>query len=106
MGESCPVRRSGQAAVCLGYGEPRPQVLVTGGLSADNNVLSDAWILDVQLGHWKEVSRDIQIMLFFLPIMLCPNAQYLALLCSPEVPIMLIEKYFLVMLLRQFELSC
>ena len=56
MGEPCPVGRKGHAAVCLGYGEPRPQVLVTGGLGPGKKVLSDAWILDVQSGHWREVS--------------------------------------------------
>ena len=55
VGEPCPVGRARHAAVCLGYGEPYPQVLVTGGLSPDNNVLSDAWILDVQSGLWREV---------------------------------------------------
>ena len=56
VGEPCPVGRSLHAAVCLGYGEPRPQVLVTGGLGAGMKVLSDAWILDMQSGHWREVS--------------------------------------------------
>ena len=57
VGEPCPVERSRHAAVCLGYGEPHPQLLVTGGLDADNRVLSDAWILDVQSRHWREVSE-------------------------------------------------
>ena len=55
VGDPCPVGRVGHGAVCLGYGEPLPQVLVTGGLDDVGKVLSDAWILDVQSGHWREV---------------------------------------------------
>ena len=55
MGEPCPVRRSYPAAVCLGYGGDHPQLLVTGGLSTRTKVLSDAWMLDLQSGNWREV---------------------------------------------------
>ena len=44
------------AAVCLGYGGDHPQLLVTGGLDAGHKVLSDAWLLDVKSGQWREVS--------------------------------------------------
>ena len=55
-GEPCPVGRSGHAAVCLhGYGGYHPHLLVTGGLDKDKTVLSDAWILDLESGRWKEV---------------------------------------------------
>ena len=57
-GESCPVGRSGHAAVCLGYGGDNPQLLITRGLGVGNKVLSDSWILDLQSGRWKEVSVD------------------------------------------------
>ena len=67
MGEPCPTERKGHAAVCLGYGEPHPQVLVTGGLGPSNEVLSDAWILDVQSRHWKEVSVYVRCVLCFRP---------------------------------------
>ena len=51
----CPVGRNCHAAVCLGYGGDHPQLLVTGGKDNDLNVLSDAWILDLQSGKWREV---------------------------------------------------
>ena len=54
-GEPCPVKRSGHAAVCLGYGGDHPQLLVTGGSGGGNKVLSDVWILDIQSRRWKEV---------------------------------------------------
>jgi hypothetical protein len=54
-GEHRPSERFQHAAVCLGYGGDHPQLLVTGGRSADNMALSDAWMLDVQSGRWKEV---------------------------------------------------
>ena len=57
-GESFPLWRTGQAAVCLGYGGDHPQLLITGGLGAGNKVLSDSWIFDLQSGRWKEVSVD------------------------------------------------
>ena len=60
VGEPRPVERTRHGAVCLGYGEPHPQVLVTGGLDAGRKVLSDAWILDVQSGRWREVSVEMR----------------------------------------------
>ena len=51
--------RSGHAAVCLGYGGDHPCLLVTGGLDMDKTVLSDAWILDLQSGKWREVRVSI-----------------------------------------------
>ena len=55
VGEPCPVRRAGHAAVCLNYGEDQPQIFIFGGQD-DFNVFSDGWILDVQSGRWREVS--------------------------------------------------
>ena len=55
VGEPCPVGRSSHATVCLGYGGDCPQLLVIGGLAADNKTLGDAWLLDVQSGKWREV---------------------------------------------------
>ena len=60
VGEPCPVERSFHGAVCLGYGEPHPQVLVTGGVGAGDKLLSDAWILDVQSERWREVSVEMR----------------------------------------------
>ena len=54
-GEPCPVARDLHAAVCLDYGGNHPQLLVTGGRGAGDKVLSDAWMLDVQSGRWREV---------------------------------------------------
>ena len=48
--------RTDHAAVCLDYGGDRPQLIVTGGVDDDDNVLNDVWIMDVQSGRWKEVS--------------------------------------------------
>ena len=55
QGESCPKGRYDHAAVCLGYGGDHPQLLVTGGLGSDLDVLSDVWLLDVQSWRWREV---------------------------------------------------
>ena len=53
------MERSVHAAVCLGYGGDRPQLLVTGGRDSSYNILNDTWILDMQSGRWKEVrSQD------------------------------------------------
>ena len=57
-GEPCPVGRDSHAAVCLDYGD-HPQLLVTGGRGGGNKVLSDAWILNVQSGRWREVRAPI-----------------------------------------------
>ncbi len=43
-------------ATCLGHGGDHPQLLVTGGSRDGRVTLSDAWILDVQSGRWREVS--------------------------------------------------
>ena len=48
--------RSHHAAVCLDCGGKSPQVLITGGLDKNNNVLKDIWILDILSGSFKEVS--------------------------------------------------
>ena len=53
------MKRDGHAAVCLDYGGDRPQLVVTGGHDASDNVLNDVWIMDVQSGMWKEVSTCI-----------------------------------------------
>ena len=55
VGEPCPVGRSFHAAVCLGYGGDHPQLLVIGGKDADDHVLGDAWLLDMQSRKWIEV---------------------------------------------------
>ena len=60
VGEPCPVGRSAHAAVCLGYGGDHPQLLVIGGKDADDHVLGDAWLLDVQSGKWREVRKNFQ----------------------------------------------
>ena len=57
VGEPCPVERSAHAAVCLGYGGDRPQLLVTGGLDDNKEVLNDTWMLDVTNGKWTEVCQ-------------------------------------------------
>jgi hypothetical protein len=54
-GEPHPVGRADHAAVLLRYCGDRPQLFVTGGLDAGNQVLSDSWILDVESGKWREV---------------------------------------------------
>ena len=56
------MKRAKHATVCLDYGGDRPQLVVTGGLDASNNVLNDVWIMDVQSGMWKEVSTCIYSM--------------------------------------------
>ena len=57
-GEPCPVGRSQHDAVCLGYGGGCPHLLVTGGLDNDHTVLSEAWMLNLQSGRWREVRID------------------------------------------------
>ena len=52
-----PVERSSHAACCLNYGEENPQLLVTGGVDRNSNILQDAWILDVNSRRWREVSE-------------------------------------------------
>ena len=48
--------RSSHAAVCLHYGKECPQVLITGGHTYGDKVLSDLWVFDVLSGSFKEVS--------------------------------------------------
>ncbi len=47
--------RSNHAAVCLWNGGDHSQLFITGGLDKNNKALSDAWILDLQAGRWREV---------------------------------------------------
>ena len=47
-GEPCPVRRLGNAAVCLRYGGDHPQLLVTGGVGGGAKVLSDCICVDIR----------------------------------------------------------
>ena len=54
-GEPCPVGRGYHAAVCLQYGDDHPHLLVTGGVDNDGTTLTDAWMLDIQSGRWREV---------------------------------------------------
>ena len=55
VGEPHPEERYDHASVCLGYGGNHPQLLVTGGYD-DDSILNDVWVLDVESGHWREVS--------------------------------------------------
>ena len=63
-GQPCPVGRSRHAAACLGYGGDHPQLLVTGGVDKDLNVLSDVWVLNLQSGRWREVSMSLTVLCF------------------------------------------
>ena len=65
-GAPWPVVRSAHAACCLNYGDEHPQVLVTGGV-ANNNILQDAWILDVKSGRWREVSDEDWLVQLLVP---------------------------------------
>ena len=40
----------------MNYGQPHPQLLVTGGYR-QLKTLGDAWILDVDNGRWRKVRR-------------------------------------------------
>ena len=51
--------RLSHATVCLNCGENDPQILVTGGISENNRVLDDLWMLDVNSEKWREVRSDI-----------------------------------------------
>ena len=55
-GAPWPVERASHTACCLNYGEELPQLLVTGGVDKNGKTLQDAWILDINLGRWREVS--------------------------------------------------
>ena len=50
-----PMGRQNHAAICLGYGEDHPQLLVTGGWYAA--ALNDTWLLDLKEKIWKEVNK-------------------------------------------------
>ena len=54
-GESWPEERSNHAACCLNYGQQYPQLLVTGGGNTENKPIADAWILDIERKHWRNV---------------------------------------------------
>ena len=54
-GGPAPMGRMAHAAVCLGYGEDHPQLLVTGGTDKCGNTFHDVWILNLQSGRWREV---------------------------------------------------
>ena len=56
VGEPYPEERSDHASVCLGYGGNHPQLLVTEGWGDGAKILNDVWVLDVESGHWREVS--------------------------------------------------
>ena len=53
-GES-PTARCYHAAVFIGHGGEKPQLVINGGWGAGNKVLNDVWIMDVQSGRWKKV---------------------------------------------------
>ena len=59
MGAPWPVERDNHAATCLNYGDNHPQLLVTGGVDKKGKTLSDAWLLDINTGRWKEV-REVE----------------------------------------------
>lgn len=50
-----PKGRDGHASCVLSEGA-HPQILVTGGWDKQNQLLYDAWVLDVTSGSWTEVS--------------------------------------------------
>ena len=47
--------RSSHAACCLNYGDDQPVLLMTCGVDDNDNTLTDAWLLDVNSGRWREV---------------------------------------------------
>ena len=53
--------RTRHTAACIEYGGDRPQLVITGGLDAGNEVLNDVWIMDVQSGRWKKVIHALAI---------------------------------------------
>ncbi len=50
-----PKERSGHAACCIDYSGENPLLLVSGGVDKGDNVLKDAWLLNVNAATWKEV---------------------------------------------------
>ena len=55
-GAAWPKERDDHAACCLNYGQEHPQLLISGGTYKGNQIIGDAWLLDVASGTWKEVS--------------------------------------------------
>ena len=55
MGAPWPVEREDHAACCLNYGDDEPVLLMTGGTDKNYYTLGDAWLLNVNLGRWREV---------------------------------------------------
>jgi len=49
------VARCFHAACCLNYGDENPLLLMTGGNDNNNNIMKDAWLLEVNSGRWREV---------------------------------------------------
>ena len=49
------MERDNHAATCLNYGDDLPQLLVTGGVDKKGKTVSDAWLLDINTGRWREV---------------------------------------------------
>ena len=61
-GAPWPAGRDSHAACCLNYGEEHPQLLISGGVGAENaTTLNDAWILDIKSKKWKEVGGDVHM---------------------------------------------
>ena len=67
VGAPWPAGRDSHAACCLNYGQDDPQVLVTGGVDENLNVLNDMWILDIKSGKWREVSVDVHMNVWLVP---------------------------------------
>ena len=53
------MERTRHAACCLNFGDDLPQLLVTGGVDENLKTLSDAWLLDINTGRWREV-REVE----------------------------------------------
>ena len=54
------MERVDHAACCLNFGDVHPQLLVTGGVDKKGKTLSDAWLLDINTGRWREV-REVEV---------------------------------------------
>ena len=57
-GAPWPEERCDHAACCLNYDQQHPQLLVTGGVKRTQEILEDAWILDVDRKKWKQVREE------------------------------------------------
>ena len=57
--EPWPVGRCRHAACCLGYAGDHIHLLVTGGMDGNGKALNDAWLFNLSLKKWKEVSLII-----------------------------------------------